>query len=124
MRMPLTLTVPKWVREYFERGYAQRWDLPPVSDRVRMEIDRLWDQLELSPGAWLLDLGCGHGRHALAFIVAREVGKRRLDCIPVNEAQPDYPVDVRLPVSNRINLPRSVALNLPECGRSRIQFAI
>ena len=65
--MPLTLTVPKWVREYFERGYAQRWDLPPVSDRVRLESDRLWDQLELSPGAWLLDLGCGHGRHALAL---------------------------------------------------------
>lgn len=59
--------MPKWAREYFERGYAQRWDLPPVSDRVRLETEGLWGQLELSAGAWVLDLGCGHGRHALAL---------------------------------------------------------
>lgn len=65
--MPSTLTVPKWAREYFERGYGQRWGLPPVSDRIRLEAGDLWDQLQLSPGARVLDLGCGHGRHALAL---------------------------------------------------------
>jgi SAM-dependent methyltransferase len=76
LMQPSTLTVPQWAREYFERGYAQRWDLPPVSDRVRLETDGLWDQLELSWGAWVLDLGCGHGRHTLALAErgARVVG--------------------------------------------------
>ena len=67
MRTPSTLAVPKWAREYFERGYAQRWGLPPVSDHIRLEAGDLWDQLQLSPGARVLDLGCGHGRHALAL---------------------------------------------------------
>lgn len=73
---PSTLTVPEWAREYFERGYAQRWDLPPVSDRIRLETEGLWDQLQLAAGAWVLDLGCGHGRHALALAErgARVVG--------------------------------------------------
>src|SRR5215472_18081854 len=39
---------------------------------------------------------------ALDSIVAREVGKRRLDRIPVNEAQPDYPVDDN--TSSQMNL--------------------
>jgi len=67
MRMPSKLTVPKWAREYFESGYAQRWGLPPVSDRIRLEAGDLWDRLQLSPGTRVLDLGCGHGRHALAL---------------------------------------------------------
>src|SRR5215471_12064359 len=73
---PSSLTAPKWAREYFERGYAQRWGLPPVSDRVRFETKGLWDQLQLTGGAWVLDLGCGHGRHALALAErgARVVG--------------------------------------------------
>jgi ubiquinone/menaquinone biosynthesis C-methylase UbiE len=61
------MTVPRWAREYFEYGYAQRWGLPPVSDRIRLETDGLWNQLRLTEGAWVLDLGCGHGRHALAL---------------------------------------------------------
>src|SRR5437899_985499 len=45
IRMPSILTVPKWAREHFERGYGQRWGLPPVSDRIRLEAGDLWDQL-------------------------------------------------------------------------------
>lgn len=67
MRMPSIRTVPEWARKYFERGYAQRWGLQPISDRIRAEAGDLWDQLQLSPGAQVLDLGCGHGRHALAL---------------------------------------------------------
>jgi len=59
--------MPDWAREYFERGYVQRWGLPPVSDQLRLEAVSLWKQLLLTPRSRVLDLGCGHGRHALAL---------------------------------------------------------
>ena len=57
---------PDWTREYFERGYAQRWGLPAPSDDVRLQADGLWS-LRLSPGSRVIDTGCGHGRHAHAL---------------------------------------------------------
>jgi SAM-dependent methyltransferase len=56
-----------WDRDYFERGYAQRWGLPPPSDHVRREAAGLSDFLHLAPGSRVMDIGCGHGRHALAL---------------------------------------------------------
>jgi ubiquinone/menaquinone biosynthesis C-methylase UbiE len=56
-----------WASEYFERGYAQRWGLPPVTDNVRLEVDGIWARCGLSPAARVVDLGCGHGRHAIAL---------------------------------------------------------
>ena len=56
-----------WTREYFERGYAQRWGLAPPSDHVRLEAAGLWDLLHLSPNSKVADIGCGHGRHALSL---------------------------------------------------------
>jgi SAM-dependent methyltransferase len=60
--------VRDWAREYFERGYTQRWGLSPVSDRVRSEAEDLWHQLRLTAGVRVVDLGCGHGRHAVALV--------------------------------------------------------
>ncbi len=59
------MTVPDWAREYFERGYGQRWGLLPPSDRVRLEATGLATLLQLSPGSRIIDIGCGHGKHAL-----------------------------------------------------------
>ena len=59
--------VPDWTREYFERGYGQRWGLLPPSDHVRREAAALWNLLQLSPASRVIDIGCGHGRHALAL---------------------------------------------------------
>jgi ubiquinone/menaquinone biosynthesis C-methylase UbiE len=56
-----------WTREYFERGYAQRWGLPAPSADVRLQADGLWNLLQLSSGSRVIDIGCGHGRHALAL---------------------------------------------------------
>ena len=61
------VNMPDWTREYFERGYAQRWGLPAPSDHVRVEAGGLWNLLQLSPGSRVVDIGCGHGRHALAL---------------------------------------------------------
>lgn len=59
--------MPDWIREYFEHGYGQRWGLPAPSAHVRSQAAGLWRLLELAPHAHVLDIGCGHGRHALAL---------------------------------------------------------
>jgi len=61
------MTIPDWAHEYFEHGYAQRWGLPALSDRVRDEARDISKLLQLSRSARVVDLGCGHGRHALAL---------------------------------------------------------
>jgi ubiquinone/menaquinone biosynthesis C-methylase UbiE len=59
--------LPDWTYEYFERGYGQRWGLRPPTDHVRQEVGALWNLLHLSPASRVIDIGCGHGRHALAL---------------------------------------------------------
>jgi ubiquinone/menaquinone biosynthesis C-methylase UbiE len=59
--------MPEWTREYFERGYAQRWGLPAPSHQARLQASGLWNLLQLSPASRVIDIGCGHGRHALAL---------------------------------------------------------
>ena len=59
--------MPDWTREYFERGYAQRWGLPAPSDDVRAQARDLWNLLQLTPTSRVIDIACGHGRHALAL---------------------------------------------------------
>jgi SAM-dependent methyltransferase len=59
--------MPDWTDDYFERGYAQRWGLRAPTDQVRAEARGLWDLLHLTPAARVVDVGCGHGRHALAL---------------------------------------------------------
>jgi ubiquinone/menaquinone biosynthesis C-methylase UbiE len=60
-------SMPDWAHHYFEYGYAQRWGVLPVTDRVRHETACLWGRLQLAPRARVVDLGCGQGRYALAF---------------------------------------------------------
>jgi SAM-dependent methyltransferase len=56
-----------WARDYFDRGYAERWGLPAPSDGVRAEAAGLWTLLRLLPASRVVDIACGHGRHALAL---------------------------------------------------------
>jgi ubiquinone/menaquinone biosynthesis C-methylase UbiE len=61
------MSVPDWAHEYFERGYGQRWGLRAPSELVRREAAALWNVLQLSHGARVIDIACGHGRHGLAL---------------------------------------------------------
>ena len=70
--------VPDWIHDYFEHGYAQRWGLHAPSEPVRLEADGLYKLLELSPSSRLVDVGCGHGRHAIA-LAERGVGVIGID---------------------------------------------
>jgi len=56
-----------WASHYFEHGYAQRWGILPVTDRIRHDTACLWGRLQLAPRARVVDFGCGQGRYALAF---------------------------------------------------------
>jgi ubiquinone/menaquinone biosynthesis C-methylase UbiE len=56
-----------WAREYFERGYTQRWGLQAPSDELRLQAGSLWNLLQLCPASRVIDIGCSHGRHALAL---------------------------------------------------------
>ena len=38
-----------------------------MTERIRRDTACLWDRLQLRPGAHVVDLGCGHGRYALAL---------------------------------------------------------
>lgn len=72
----------EWAREYFEHGYAQRWPLDPPSEKTLREADALCAHLHLAPGACLLDVGCGHGKYAIAL------AQRGVDVTGVDFAAP------------------------------------
>ena len=59
--------MPDWTRPYFERGYARRWGLQAPGDVVRLEARGLYNLLQLSSASRVIDIGCGHGRHAIAL---------------------------------------------------------
>ena len=61
------MDVPDWISDYFERGYAQRWSLGAPTRQVQADAKGLCALLHLTAGSHVVDIGCGHGRYALAF---------------------------------------------------------
>ena len=53
-----------WATDYFEHGYAQRWGVLPVTERIRHDTACLWSRLQL-----ILE-------HALLILVAVMGGTR------------------------------------------------
>lgn len=57
-----------WYTDFFREVYPERWfeDEDALSTtRTQAEVDFLERALELKPGSRVLDLCCGHGRHAI-----------------------------------------------------------
>jgi SAM-dependent methyltransferase len=54
-------------RRVLRARHAQRWGLEPPSGATHEEVRCLSEFLQLESGNQLLDIGCGHGRHAVAF---------------------------------------------------------
>ena len=53
-----------WWRNYFDAQYLLEYEVMFSPERDRREVARVLDVLELDSGARLLDVPCGHGRHA------------------------------------------------------------
>lgn len=54
-----------WYDGFFEGAYLDEIALSIPAERTHAEASFVLDRLELEPGARILDLGCGHGRHSL-----------------------------------------------------------
>jgi SAM-dependent methyltransferase len=53
-----------WFESFFGKDYFEMSE-PIPSDRTAAEVDGAIALLELTPGARLLDVACGHGRHSI-----------------------------------------------------------
>jgi SAM-dependent methyltransferase len=56
---------PRWYDEFFEGDWLDLLALRPTAERTAQEVDFVVEQLGLEPGAKVLDVACGHGRHSL-----------------------------------------------------------
>ncbi len=67
-----------WYDGYFEEEWLDEIALHIPEERTRKEVDFLLERLELEPGARVLDVACGHGRHSL------ELARRGFDVTGVD----------------------------------------
>jgi ubiquinone/menaquinone biosynthesis C-methylase UbiE len=56
---------PRWYETFFERDWLELVALRISDDRTQSQVDFLVEALGVEPGARILDLACGHGRHSL-----------------------------------------------------------
>jgi SAM-dependent methyltransferase len=56
---------PRWYENFFGRDWLELVALRISEERTREQVDFLVEALALAPGARVLDLACGHGRHSL-----------------------------------------------------------
>lgn len=63
--MTMTQRDETWYRTFFDEHYLRRYVPVLPAERTEREVDGILDLLGLEPGDHVLDLACGHGRHAI-----------------------------------------------------------
>ncbi len=59
------MTTPDWWRTFFSGVPVEMWLRVPTEEQTRTEADFIEKALRLAPGAKVLDVPCGGGRHSL-----------------------------------------------------------
>ena len=54
-----------WYAKLFDEDYLRYYTGNLTPEQTSQEVDFITEKLELKPGAQVLDLACGHGRHSL-----------------------------------------------------------
>src|ERR671915_275095 len=55
----------RWYEDFFGRDWLELVALRISDERTQAQVDFLVEALGVQPGARILDLACGHGRHSL-----------------------------------------------------------
>lgn len=79
-----------WYESFFGHDYLEMYEESLTAERTAAEVQGIVNLLGLSPGARLLDLACGHGRHAILLAkLGYEVTGYDLSEIFLRRAQAD-----------------------------------
>lgn len=84
-----------WQDRYFEEGYLRRWRLAPAGSNEVAEVQAFLDLIGVSTSARILDIGCGHGRYAVAMakLGARVIGlDRSMSLLSRARSQADHTI--------------------------------
>src|SRR5688500_20201661 len=104
---------PRWYEHFFGRDWL---DVAIDDDeRTTREVAFLEEQLRLAPGAAILDLACGHGRHAI------ELARRGYRVTGFDLSEPSLERAGRLADGARVDVEwvRGDMRDLPYQGRFR-----
>ena len=119
-RFPLSSTVsPTWYEDFFTELPNEFWRQAIPPDATEAEIDFAERQLGLTPGARVLDLPCGSGRHTLIFarkgylVTGYDISPEAIAFAKASAA--DQGLDVDLGIAEMREIPRETAFDAVVC---------
>jgi SAM-dependent methyltransferase len=93
------MAAPDWWKTFFSGVAVDFWLAVPTAEQTRAEADFLQEELRLTPGARILDVACGGGRHALELaargfrVMGVDISSEFLKTARAASAERELPVD-------------------------------